>query len=181
MANLKLRQIMFSALIFVLIIWILREDEDLTAKDTETRELPPFEYPVASGSKAWNGNQLHERMLVMFPKPSVEVSEPESDVPVQEEQVQIVPEPVVDKTLKPMFSQLDEEHQVGLLAIVQQEQQRFAILQKVNFATKQATSVKVLDGGGIGQFTLTINSQSQVQLVSEQNQILLNLFKARKI
>ena len=78
-----------------------------------------------------------------------------------------------------MFSLLDSDHQVGLIAIIQESDEKFAILQKINFATSLTENVKVKDANEFSGFTLSISSQTQIQLNNSDKEIVLNLFKPR--
>ena len=177
MALVNLKQVALMALLGMFFIWILRLDSGANNSDGKTRELAAIDLPVVANKDGWQGDKLRERLTVFAP--------PNKPPPKAEKVVATTPKPTVpkpkpiDKTLKPMFSQLDEDHQVGLLAIVQDNDGKFAILQKINFASKETENIKVKDTALFSGFNLGINSQTQVVLKNANREILLNLFNPR--
>lgn len=90
----------------------------------------------------------------------------------------IVVEKVIDKTLRPNFQTLDDEHQVGLVAVFGGESP-FAVLQLINFETSRSKFEKVVVGESIGAFKLDFVSELSASFSSSESTMLLSLFNKK--
>lgn len=171
------KQVVVTTALGCLIIWFLRLDLGNDENQSKSRTLEALVLPKVGQSVAWQPDKLAERLVAFLPrKETVKVDK----TPAPSAVVASVPTPKpIDKTLKPRFSMLDDNHQVGLLAIIEEKEVRFAILQKINFVDSQTNNIKVKNNTEFSGFTLTINSQTEILLSNPNRQIALNLFKPR--
>ncbi|WP_088331535.1 hypothetical protein [Lacimicrobium sp. SS2-24] len=82
----------------------------------------------------------------------------------------------VDKTLKPRFQQIDDNYQVGLTGLFD-DSRPFAVLERINFVSKQSEYVRLNIGERIGKYELLSITETSATLVSENDRITLRLFK----
>lgn len=171
------KQIIISTAFGCLIIWFFRLDLGDDRNERQARSLESIILPTIQQNVKWTSDDLEKRLTVFVPrKQTVEIVKAQNVVKA----VQTKPAAkAVDKTLKPMFSLLDEEHQVGLLAIIQQNEEKFAVLQKINFVSRQSDNIKVKNNTVFSGFTLSIHSQTEIHLSNSNKEIVLNLFKPR--
>lgn len=169
-----------ATLLGLLLVMFMRVDKRDDLGEVESRTINPITLPSLSQNSNWNAGELINSLLVIMPKPKTPSAEELARQKAElESQVAVKPEVVVDKTVKPMFSLLDDDHQIGLLAVVQENQQKFAVLQVINFESKESKTVKLLESNTFQNLTLRINSQTQVELNRSDKNIILNLFKPR--
>lgn len=171
------KQVVITAALGCLTIWLFRLDLNNDRNDIQSRNLESIVLPTIEQNAAWQSDDLEKRLVVFFPRKKtpdvIKVETPTIVVPVKP-----TPKPV-DKTLRPMFSLLDKDHQVGLVAIIQESDDKFAILKKINFVSRETENIKVKEATEFSGFTLLINSQTQIQLNNQNKEIVLNLFKPR--
>lgn len=178
------KQMAVATLIGLLLVSLIRESSSEATSQSGSALPDELVLQPVQVRAPWPAEQLSARLLAIAPKPpgQDEIAKQQAEAARQAELAAEAAKgpPVVDRTLKPMFSQLDNEHQVGLFAIVQESQNKFAVLQVINFASGEANTVKLAVGEQYKNLTLRITSQTQVALSDAQgNNIILNLFKPR--
>lgn len=180
-AAINYKQLAIATLIGLLLVFLIHENGAEIPSQSQSALPEALALKPIQIRESWSAEQLSARLLVIAPKPPTrdEIAQQQAEAARQAAQAVKAP-PIIDKTLKPMFSQLDDEHQIGLLAIVQENQNKFAVLQVINFASREANTLKLPVGEQYKHLTLSITSQTQVTLSDAQgNNIILNLFKPR--
>lgn len=179
MPTIKLKQFFYVTLIFCFFIWLIRLGDGNEPNAPDAKGLAPLTLPNIKNQQIWDPQALNERLVVFTPAIKTQVDTAKNnEKSVQQAKPVQKPKPI-DKTIKPMFSLLDENHQVGLLAIIQDSHQKYAILQKINFQSKATENVKVAENSEFNGLKVSINSQTQVNLSNQDKNIFLNLFKPR--
>lgn len=180
-AAINYKQLAITTLIGLLLVFSIHESGTEMSSESQSALPEPLALQPIEVRKSWSAEQLSARLLAIAPKPPSqdEIAKQQAEA-AKQAALAAKESPPVDKTLKPMFSQLDNEHQIGLLAIVQENQNKFAVLQVINFATSKTKTLKLATGEQYKHFTLNITSQTQVALSDTQGKnIILNLFKPR--
>jgi hypothetical protein len=85
----------------------------------------------------------------------------------------------IDKTLRPNFEALDDEHQIGVVGIFQ-EKKNFAIVQIINFADKSVRYEKLYEKDKLEGYELIFLDKNSIKLRSERRELSLALFKGLK-
>lgn len=184
MITINTKQLSICTLLGCFLIWLFRLDFAGDNGASRVTGLAPLQLPEIVVVPTWEPSFLEKRLIAFMPRKIPEVTDSNATESLHAEVSKKVSvpkppsEPVV-KTINPMFSQLDDNHQVGLLAIVQENDNRFAILQRVNFASSEVENIKVKDNSTFYGLTLAINSQTQIVLRNADREILLHLFKPR--
>lgn len=81
----------------------------------------------------------------------------------------------IDKTLKSNFQNFDEQHQIGLVGVFF-EDDTYAVLQKVNFETKESTYRKLALLDHIGPYQLVELTAKRARFRSPDRTLTLNLY-----
>ncbi|BDX07687.1 hypothetical protein [Planctobacterium marinum] len=183
-AAINYKQMALATLIGLLLVFLIHENGAEIPSESQSALPEALALQPIEIRESWSAEQLSERLLAIAPKPPSqdEIAKQQAEAAKQAALAAEAAKapPPVDKTLKPMFSRLDDEHQIGLLAIVQENQNKFAVLQVINFASRKANTLKLAAGEQYKHLTLSITSQTQVALSDTQgNNIILNLFKPR--
>jgi hypothetical protein len=82
----------------------------------------------------------------------------------------------IDKTLRPNFAAFDEEHQVGLVGIFEEEG-IFAVLQVINYETKQIEYRQLRENDVLNGYKLVSVQENSVKLNNGKRELSLILFK----
>lgn len=187
MQKLKPLQIAVMTLLSMVIIFLLRTGGDGDSGYSVVRELPPLVWAEQKETVNWNPKPLRERLLVFVPEkkgPTLaeqQAAQRAAELARKAAIIEAAKPPPVDKTIKPMFSQLDDDHQVGLMAVIESDAVRTVVLQRINFASKENQNIKLQDAGTFDGWTVTVESQTRVVLNKSERKIYLNLFKPGNI
>lgn len=185
MPTFNIKQAIVVTLLSMIFIWVLRLGSGEGDGANVERELAPLELAAVASKTPWEAKNLRERLLVFVPekkRPGAAEKEAAARAAqlAAQQQAAVAPPPI-DKTIKPMFSKFDEDHQVGLIAIIDNDAAIYAVLQKINFATKQNQNIKLGQAESFEGWTVTIESQTRVVLHKSERKIYLNLFKPGNI
>lgn len=185
MPTFNIKQVIVVTLLSMIFIWVLRLGSAGDDGASVERNLAPLELAEVTQKASWEAKDLRERLLVFVPakkRPSAaEQQAAARAAQLAAQQAAAAAPPPIDKTVKPMFSQLDDDHQVGLIAIIDSDANTYAVLQKINFASKQNQNIKLGQAESFEGWTVSIESQTRVVLHKSERKIYLNLFKPGNI
>jgi hypothetical protein len=120
---------------------------------------------------------LFTRYEVLQPEPKPDIKE-QSDNNVELEALALAAANQAKKVLKPNFYGLNEEYQIGLVAVFEQPE-KFAVLQLLNYQSGQSEFKKLSEGSEIGSYQLSKIDRLSILLTDQTSQIELFLFKPR--
>lgn len=175
----NITQVVSTLLLGLIVIWFVRDEQGDNMESNNSGKIEALDLPEFSQPFTWKNDNLRSRMLAFVPSKEIVEADVRAKEDIKKALEPVSPPEPVDKTLKPMYSMLDVEHQVGLLAIIQQDNHKYAILQKINFASQISTKAKIRENETFEGLTLSIRSQTQVVLKNTEREIQLNLFKSR--
>jgi len=141
--------------------------QTLSAKPLESYEIPEISVAAATADNV----QLMEVFGRLDPKFFKKKDTAEAEAKKALEQIVHI-----DKTLLPNFQAFDEEHQISLVGVFN-EKGSFAVVQLLNYATKEPQFTKLELNHQIGSYTLTTMSDNFIELTSDKGVIQLALFK----
>jgi hypothetical protein len=130
--------------------------------------LPDFQ-PTQKTSQV-DSSALLERYKKLVPQRDKKKSQEASRQAVRKP-----PKKVIDKTIYPFFAQYDEQHQIGLAGTFIDDK-AFAVIQLINFETREATFHEVTEGASFGRFTLKTLTREEVVLVANGVEMTLTMF-----
>ncbi len=104
--------------------------------------------------------------------------EPEQEIGVQAQDAASAAEPAVDKTLRPNFQTFDDDHQIGLVAVVLATE-RFAVVELQNFESKQSEFKKIQENAALFDFQLKKLTKTTALFAKGNREIKLVLFNKR--
>lgn len=171
----NLKEVGLIALIVFAGALVLELGANAFSKDERIDSEPKMvEVADTSLSFSTGKNEVHESLWARF-----ELLQPAK----KKEQNAAVTEPVivqprVDKTLRPNFRAFDEDHQIGLAGIFTGDK-TFAVLQIVNYQTKQMRFEKVALGEHIGRYQVIQVENNSVSLNGVNDELVLTLFEAK--
>ncbi|MBE1302110.1 MAG: hypothetical protein GJ680_19660 [Alteromonadaceae bacterium] len=173
-------QLSLSTIITLILIFITRSNLQVDDTFSKVQDITNVELPELKIRPSWPSQELEKRLLVFVNRPEkvkeVDVAEKASTA---DGKAVISEVKAVDKTVKPMFSVLDDDHQVGLLAIMQKNNEKYAVLQKIHFASRSSENTRVKDKQAYAGAKVSIENQSTVVLDFPDRKIKLHLFKPR--
>lgn len=152
-------------------LWLTWAPLDTSEPASEEGNLPPLPELQQNDTKREDNTKVVQLFSAFAPIK-------ETPSPIQDSKPVEKPPVVIDKSLLPNFSPYDDDHQVGLSAIINADKQ-FAVVEIINYATKQSRFEEISEGDSLGKYRLALINKESITLEAENIKLVLELFSER--